>query len=304
MLLRIAAFTYLGKLFGTNMSSRMVEWGSTSLPIMLGFMLVPVAAGVITFIPETLDLQGFDQPLPTNVARSVSSHFSICVLFLCCSLRKPMDAGVGLRLSEYMERQLNWSTSDARCLQTVRLSVELFVFLLLMPMVLFIMQSSRTSLEFSASKIDLRLAQVSAFFLASGSFLMVVPVVGSFIAGIGVYTLGRCFVWLCYSVLLSHISRHATLFAVVHVFEAGTFLATSDGMQLLFDIAKQKHGIASGLPYIVLGAVCSLAFVLLLCTRTGSLGQENEEQIMMPPHARFNIRARMSRAASIIVHMQ
>ncbi|POR39544.1 Uncharacterized protein TPAR_00264 [Tolypocladium paradoxum] len=299
--LRMAVASHIGRFVASSVSARLMQTVSPWPPILIAFVLIPLGAAVILFIPETLQVQKHDperhhQPAHTTCAQTQTSLLARGAAYLRNCLSRlgralsiikspsalfvlltfisasPVSLGAGTFIVQYVSKRFGWSFADAAYLRSVKGISDMIVLLIALPALSLLLMSPSMPFRLSPLRKDLILARLSMLLMTCGTLLMAGGTVQVVIAGQLIITLGDGFISLCRSVMTSFVdNQHAsTLYTLISIVETVGSCAAGPALAWLFSTGMKLGNGWEGLPYVGISALCALMTLLLLFVRVAA----------------------------------
>ncbi|KAJ5719578.1 hypothetical protein N7493_007156 [Penicillium malachiteum] len=275
----------LGPAISSKLMQSYTPWIAALTSLFINLLsLVP-----LLFVPETLSTAKNTEPIDHDVMDSEQSEPGSFGYYISRSFKSLLASFSSLKsyslvivlstflpvaaeimetsqfMAQYISKRFGWSLAKAGYLLTLRGVINLFVLLLLLPLL------SKILLRYyNATTKDLILARGSFAFAGIGVFLMAAPQIGVLIGGLAVHSLGSGLAPLCRSLATSYVAQEDTskLNTVIGIVEMAGSLFAGPVLAWSFDLGMRMGGLGLGLPYFGLAGSFALCLVGLCFVRT------------------------------------
>ncbi|KAK3368787.1 major facilitator superfamily domain-containing protein [Podospora didyma] len=307
----------IGNSAAPAVAANLMHTFSPWVPALLALVIVPLAIGLVVFVPETLPLAKQKQhpeilrtheaedpdadtdhhhhhsEAPTHSFKSkltqtfnhlkdflsaISFRNPSLILVLATFLvRMPETYATGMLFVQYVSVRAGWTIAEAGYLLAVRGAINMVVLLIALPVLSKLVIFQAGSV---AAK-DLSLARFSAGFAVLGLLLIGAPSVGVMIVGLGLSTFAAGLAPLCRSLASSYVAPEDTskLYTLIGMLDAGGLIYAGPSMAWLFTKGMQLKGLWMGLPYFVLAGAYVLCVVVLLLVRVPPLPIVDDDEL-------------------------
>ena len=290
--MRIHIASLLGNLSSPALSSIMMKMTGPWPVLWVGITCLLVSAVAFSFVPETLQHKtSSDVPgQPTSMKKHLSDFAgsimesvnmlksrSLIIMLTTSLLVQPIYFATVQLLIQYVSKRYGLRIEDTGYIQTIYGAAQVFQALVGLPTISRLMTSHlERSTTMKVLRIrneqqrDLLLARSSLFILVPGLFILgVASSLGLFIFGLLVLAIGAGYSSYTRSLMSLFVEsgRHSRLFSLVAMVDVAGSVYSGPMLAGLFSAGMDLGDAWVGLPYFVLAAIVSGAFILLLFVR-------------------------------------
>lgn len=286
--LQLSVASFLGQSLGALCASLFLDRGFVWLPALLCYAILPTGLLSTSLYSEAQPKLVSETPVPlendgkltikhrlTAAVRAARSTFSIisspsaAFIMFTFALVVPVSMCIGRLLILLVTARFHWTLAQAGYLMSIRGFGDIFVFLVLIPVVTKILMSDRFGFRYSTAQKDLTLAKAFLILLTVGTTLLTVPAIPAVVGGVFTITLGFGWMAMCRSLMVAFVdeSQLSQLYSLIGMVESiGSFVG-QPSLSGLYSLGTNLGPPWEILPFTVVAFLCLTSTCLLFFVR-------------------------------------